>query len=51
MKIRFSSDDNLHLKKALKLHDIIVVVRFAFSDDNNYCPQHFSDACLYKLAA
>ena len=37
MKIKFNFDD-LPLKKPLELCDIIIVVRFVFSDDNNLYP-------------
>ena len=30
MKIKFDSDDNLLLNEILKLHNLIIVVRFAF---------------------
>ena len=33
MKIRFSSDEDLPLKKILELHDIIIVVRSVFDDN------------------
>ena len=51
MKIRFSSDDDLLLKKTPELQNIIIlVVRTAFHDDNKYYSQVFLDAFLYKLA-
>ena len=49
MKIRFSSDDDLPLKKTLKLHNIIIVVKPVFHDGNKYSPQNFLDECLHKL--
>ena len=35
------SDDNLPLNKILKLHDLTIVVRHVFQDDNKYYPQFF----------
>ena len=32
MRIKFNSDDNLPLKKTLKLHNIVIVVRYVFHD-------------------
>ena len=49
MKIKLSSDDNLPLNKTLKLHNITIVIRSAFQEDNKYYPQVFLDECLYKL--
>ena len=47
MKIKFSSDDDLG--KILSLHNMIIVVRSAFQEDNKYYPQVFLDECLYEL--
>ena len=41
MKIKFNSDDDLTLKKKLKLFNIIIVVRAAFHEDDQYYPQVF----------
>ena len=49
MKIKFSSDDHLPLNKILKLHNLTVVLRYVFQDDNKYQPQSFLDECLYEL--
>ena len=43
MKIKFNSDDNLHLNKILKLHNLAIVVRSAFKEDGKYHPQVFLD--------
>ena len=45
MKIRFESDDNLALKKTLKLHNLTVIVRSIFEENGKYYPQ----GCLYEL--
>ena len=49
MKIRFSSDDDLPLNKTLRLHNLTVIVRFAFEEDGKYYPQVFLDECLYEV--
>ena len=43
MKIKFNSDD-LHLKKMLKLRNMIIV-RAAFYEENKYYLQVFLDQC------
>ena len=49
MKIRFSSDDNLPLNKLLKLCNMTVTIRYAFSKDNKLYPQVFLDDALFSL--
>ena len=49
MKIKFNSDDNLPLNKALKLHNLTIMVRSVFEEDDKYYPKVFLDECLYKL--
>ena len=39
----FSSNDDSPLKKTLELHDIIIVARSVFSDNNRCYPQVFLD--------
>ena len=39
MKIKFNSDDDLPLKKALELYNMVVVVRSVFHKDSKYYPQ------------
>ena len=41
MKIRFESDDNLHLAKMPNLHMLTVIVRSVFEEDGKYYPQVF----------
>ena len=48
IKMEFSSDGDLPLKKALQLHHILIVVRYVFHDVKKYYPQIFLDECLYK---
>ena len=49
MKIKVNSDDNLPLNKALKLHNLTVVIRSPFEEDGKYYPQFSLDECLYEL--
>ena len=49
MKIKINSDYNLPLNKILMLHNITIVVRSVFQEDNNYYPQSFFDECLNEL--
>ena len=49
MEIRFNSDDHLPLKKLLKFYNMIVTIRYVFSEDNNLYPQAFLDEALYSL--
>ena len=41
MKIKFNLDDNLPLKKMVKRHNLTIVVRSVFQEDNKYYPQFF----------
>ena len=49
MKIKFNSDDNLPLYKTLRLHNLTIIVRSVFQEDNKYYSQVFLDECLYEL--
>ena len=49
MKIKFNSDDNLPFNKTLSLHNMTIVVRSVFQEDNKYYPQVFSDESLHEL--
>ena len=44
MKIKFDLDYDLSLNKLLKVHNLTVVVRLVFQEDNKYYP-HF---CLVE---
>ena len=48
MKIKFNSDDNLHLNKPLKFLSVTIIVRSVF-EDGKYYPQVFLDECLYEV--
>ena len=49
MKVKFDSDDNLPLNKLLKFHNLTIVVRCVFQENNYYYPRSFLDECLYEL--
>ena len=50
MKIKFSSDDNLPLNKTLKFHNMTIVIRSVFEEeDGKFYPQVYLDECLYEL--
>ena len=42
IKIRIESDDNLPLRRILKLHMLTVIARSAFEEDGKYYPHFFS---------
>ena len=46
MKRKFNPDNNWSLNKILKLHNLIIVVRFIFQEDKKYYPQVFLGECL-----
>ena len=47
MKIKFNSDEDLPLNKVLKLHNLIIVIRSVFQEEEKNSPQVFLDECLY----
>ena len=49
MKNKFNSRGNLPLSKTLKLHNLTIVLRSVFQEDNKYYLQVFVDDCLYEL--
>ena len=49
MKIKFNSDDNLPLNKILKLHNVTIIIRSVFEEDDKYYPKAFLDECLCEL--
>ena len=48
MKIKFNSDDHLPLNEILKLHNLTIIFRSVFEEDDKYYPQVFLDGRLYK---
>ena len=51
MKIKFSSDDNLPLNKPLKFHNMTIITRSVFEEDDKLYPQVFLDDTFYELNA
>ena len=49
MRVKFNSDDNLPLNEILRLHNLTIIVRSVFQEDNKYYLQVFLDECLYEL--
>ena len=49
MKIKFDSDGNLPLNKAIEIPIMTIVVRAVFHKSNKYYPYVFLDECLYKM--
>ena len=49
MKIKFDSDDNLLLNKAIEIPMLPIVVRAIVHKSNKYYPQAFLDECLCKI--
>ena len=41
MLIKFNSDDNLLLNKPSKLHNLIIIVRSVFKEEDKYYAQIF----------
>ena len=50
MKIKFDSDDNLHLNNTIRIRTVTIVVRAVFHENNRYYSQVFLDECLCKLS-
>ena len=49
MKIKFNSDDDLPLKKPLKLHAMTIVIRSVFEEGSKLYPQVFVGDTLHEL--
>ena len=49
MKIKFNSDDDLPLNKMPELHNMTIVVRAVFHENNKHYTQVFLDECFCKL--
>ena len=48
-KKSFDSDDDLPSNKLLKLHNLTIVFRSGFEEDDKYYLQSFLDEFLYEL--
>ena len=49
MKIKFNSDDDIPLNKALKFHLMTITIRSVFQEDSKLYPEVFLDDSLYEL--
>ena len=49
IKIRFNSDDKFRLNKMRKLHNLEIIVRSIFEEDNKYYLQCSLGECLHEL--
>ena len=49
MKIKSNSDNELPLNKTTEIHNVTIVVRAVFHENNKYYLQDFLDECLYGL--
>ena len=48
-EIKFNSDDSVPLNRLLKCHNITIIIRCVFSEDDKFYPQLFLDDALYQL--
>ena len=46
MKIKFNSDNWLHLNKTIEIPTMTIVVIAIFHKNNKYCPHIFLDKCF-----
>ena len=49
MKIKFNWDDDLRLNKIIEIHNMAIVVRVTFHENNKHYLQVYLGECLYKL--
>ena len=49
MKIKFNSDDDLPLNKALKFHAMTIIIRSVFEEDGKLYPQVFLDDAMHEV--
>ena len=49
MKIKFNSDDNLPLNKALKSRILTIIIKTIFEEDGKYYPEIYLDDCFYEI--
>ena len=50
IKINFNSDDDLHLNKPLKFHNMTIIIRSVFEEDGKRYPQVYLYDALYELS-
>ena len=49
MKIKFERNDYLPTDKTANIHQIIIIIRSVFAQNDKFYPQLFLDDGLYKL--
>ena len=49
MRVKFNSDDNLSLNKALNFPSVTIIARSVLEEDGKYYPQVFLDECLCEV--
>ena len=49
MKNKFDSNRDLPLNKTIKIHNVTIIVRAIFYENNKYYPQVLLEECLYKI--
>ena len=49
MRVKFNSDDNLPLNKALHFPSVTIIVRSVLEEDGKYYPQVFLDEWLCEV--
>ena len=49
MKIKFNSDDEIPLNKAMEIPIMTIAIRDIFLENNKFYPQVFLDERLYKI--
>ena len=49
MKTKFESNDNLPTDNIANMHQVIIIIRSIFAQNNKFYPQLFLDDTLYEL--
>ena len=49
IKLKFNSDDELHLNKTIGIPSMIIAVRVVFHENKKCYPHVYWDGCLYEL--
>ena len=50
IKTKIDSDDDLALEETLTLHNIMILIKSVFKDQNHYCNNTFLEKCSCRLA-
>ena len=49
MKIKFESNDNLPTDNIINMHQVTIIIRSVFAQNDKFYPQLFLDDALYEL--